>query len=54
MRKPQQMNNVQKNIQTSTLYDEKHIEESLRDFAHILHDYLIVLEEKCPIKKMNY
>jgi len=38
---------LQNNNETST----KFIEESLKQYAHILHDYLIVLNKECPIKK---
>lgn len=41
----QDENNVQNNNDTSTRFDKKYIDESLRKYAHILHDYLIVLKK---------
>ncbi len=53
----QDENNVQNNNDTSTRFDKKYIDESLRKYAHILHDCLIVLEKECLTKekknKMN-
>ena len=44
-------NGVQNNSETSTKFDEKYIEESLKQYAHILHDYIKVLNRECPTKK---
>lgn len=43
-------NRLQNNNETSTKYDEKFIEESLKQYAHILHDYLKVLNKECQTK----
>jgi len=52
MNKPNRENNngLQNSNETSTKFDEKFIEESLKQYAHILHDYLIVLNKECQTK----
>lgn len=36
-------NNLQ-DINTSTMYDENYIKESLREYANILYEYLMIVD----------
>jgi len=45
------INNAQNNDNTSAEFEQNYINQSLNQFAHILHDYVIVLEKECPTKK---